>query len=135
MTKQEYEDRDLLFCELLFELGSVAEACKQLDLPLRTGRRIAEKNKDKILEMTNTELASLAYKAVSTVRHSLDEDGTIPKAEVRLKAAENILDRIGAAKKSTSELEVKTESPIILMPAKDKVTVPVHKISTEADKE
>lgn len=135
MTKDEIKERDTLFCELLFETGSVIEASNQLDITIRQGRKIQERNKDLILEMTNSELAALAYKAVKGIRNALEEDGTVPKAEVRLKAAEGVLDRIGASKKMTGELEVKVETPIILMPAKDIAIIPTIKVSTEDDKE
>jgi len=136
MTKQEVEERDLLFCELLFDLGSLRAACHELDIPLRTGRRIEARNRDRIVDMVKTELASLSYKAVKTMSSALDDDGTIPKGELRLKGASEILDRIGASKAITSELDVKVETPIILLPAKDKVVVdPKYMISTEADQE
>lgn len=124
-------DRDLLFCELLFELGSVNKACEQLDIPLRQGRKIAERSKDIILAMTNTELASLAYMSVNTIRSALTEDGSTPKAEIRLKAAEAALDRIGASKKVQGEVEVKIDTPIILMPAKDNSTIPTILVSSQ----
>lgn len=134
MTKAQIEERDLLFCECLFETGSLRGACAELDIPLRTGRRIEARNRDKIVDMVKTELASLSYKAVKTVSASMDDDGTIPKGELRLKGATEILDRIGVSKAITTELEVKLETPIILLPAKDKVTVdPQYMISTEAD--
>ena len=133
MTKLELEERDTLFCELLFELGSIKAACEQLGITTRTGRKIQAKNKDVILDMVNGELASLAYGAVNNFRKALDEDGTIPKAEVRLKAAEDILDRIGASKKVTGELEVKVDTPIIMMPSKDAPVIPAIRVSTEAD--
>lgn len=129
MTRDEIKDRDLLFCELLFELGSVSEAAKQLDITVRQGRKIAERSKDMILAMTNTELASLAYLSVSTIRSALTEDGSTPKAEIRLKAAEAALDRIGASKRVQGDLEVKIETPIILMPAKDTSQVPTILVS------
>ena len=131
MVPEEIEERDILFCELLFECGSVAQASKQLGLSIRQGRKIATKRKQDILDMTELELSSLAFKAVSTVRQSLDEDGSIPKSEVRLKAAEGILDRIGASKKTTSEVEIIADRPVILMPAKDKLVQPVISVTTE----
>lgn len=135
MTREETKERDQLFCELLFELGSVKGASEQLGLSIRTGRKIAERNKDLILEMTNTELSSLAFGAVNTFRESLTEDGSVAKAEVRLKAAEGILDRIGAAKKITSEVEIKADTPVILMPAKDIQVQPTISVSTEYEEE
>ena len=133
MTKEEYEERDQLFCELLFETGKMSEACEAVGVSIRTGRKIAERRKELILSMTNSELSALAYKAVSTMGSSLDEDGSVAKAEVRLKAAEAILDRIGASRKTTSEVEIKAETPIILMPSKDPLSLPTIKISTEQE--
>lgn len=133
MTKEEREERDLLFCELLFELGSVKAACDQLDISLRQGRKIQERNKNVILEMVNLELASMAPAAVKGMRDALTEDGSIPKAEIRLKAAEDVLDRVGASKKVTSDLEVKVETPVILMPAKTVEEEPVIRVSANAD--
>lgn len=133
MTREEIKERNQLFCELLFELGSVKLASEQLGITLRTGRKIAETNKDLILEMTNTELSSLAYGAVNAFREGLTEDGSVAKAEVRLKAAEGILDRIGASKKVTSEVEIKADTPVILMPAKDAIVKPTISVSTEEE--
>lgn len=117
MTKEEIKERDLLFCELLFELGSVSQASAQLGISIRQGRKVAEKNRDLILDMTQTELASMAFKAVNTVRAVMTDDDFI-KGETKLKAAESVLDRIGASKKSVPEIAVNIESPVILLPAK-----------------
>lgn len=123
------EERDLLFCELLFELGSVSKASEQLGITLRTGRKIAERRKDWILDMTNSELSALAYKAVNTVRATLEDDDLAPKADIRLKAAEGVLDRIGAGKKQ--DVTVSVDTPVILMPSKDILKAPVIKVSSE----
>ncbi len=133
MTREETKERDQLFCELLFELGSVKAASEQMEITVRTGRKIAERNKDLILEMTNTELSSLAFGAVNAFREGLQEDGSTPKGEVRIKTASEILDRIGAAKKITSEVEIKADTPVILMPAKDPIVKPTISISTDQE--
>ncbi len=83
--------------------------------------------------MTNSELSALSYKAVATIGKSLTEDGDTPKADIRLKAAEAVLDRVGASKKVTSEVEVKADTPVILMPAKDPIVAPSIKISTDQE--
>ena len=129
MTREEIKDRDLLFCELLFELGSVTEASDQLGITKRQGRKIHERNKDLLLSMIDAELATSGYKAVATMRAALEADHETPKGELRLKAASEILDRVGAAKKTQQELEIKVETPVILMPAKDTTQTPVIKVT------
>lgn len=113
-----------MFCELLFELGSVKAACEQMDITLRTGRRIQEKNKELILSMTNSELSSLAYSAVNTYRKALTEDEQDHKIEAKLKAADSVLDRVGASKRNVVEHQGEDLQPVILMPAKNPVETP-----------
>lgn len=119
----------------MFELGSIKEVAERLSIPQHKCRALAYKNREHLLAMTNTELAVMGAKAVRTVKEALDEDGSVPKGDVRLKAAETVLDRIGAAKKQVVENEVKTSSPILLMPSKDPVIKPTIKISNIDDEE
>jgi len=114
----------------MFELGSVSLACEVMEITLRQGKRIVSRNRQLILDATIDELAMAAPKAVRTMVDGMDEDGSVPKGDVRLKAAGDLMDRIGASKKVTAELEIKAETPIILMPAKDMPVTPTVKVST-----
>jgi hypothetical protein len=66
-------------------------------------------------------LSSRAAKAVMQLEASLDEDGSTPRGEIRLKAAESILDRMGAGKAQAIDITSKDESisPLFVLPAKD----------------
>ena len=130
---KEISDQDLLFCETLFESNSVREACSKLGITTKRGHKLVAKNREYILEMTQTELAGLAGKAIKTVGDSMEDDGSIPKGELRLKGAETVLDRIGASKRQVTEHEVKQDSPVILMPAKEVAIAPAIKVSSEAE--
>ena len=75
--------------------------------------------KTQILVHAEEQLAKAAPKAVTKLIGMMDEDGSIPKAETRLKAIESVLDRIGVARKQ--EIEIKTDKdsmPIFMIPAK-----------------
>lgn len=75
--------------------------------------------KDEILERSTEQLALTAPKAVSRLINAMDEDKSVPGAELRLKAVEGVLDRIGIAKKQQMELTSSEEtSPIFFIPAK-----------------
>ncbi len=128
-------ESDICFIEHLFELGSVALASEAMGITARTGRKIVSRNRQLVLDMTTDELAMAAPKAVRTMIAGMDEDGQVAKGDIRLKAAGDLMDRIGAAKKTTAELEVKVETPIILMPAKDQPTTPTIKVSSVEDDE
>lgn len=123
MTKDELIERDELFLTLLFELGSVTAAAKQMELTLTTAKKIAERNRDRIIENTLTELSLSAPKAVSTIRDAMDQDGNI--ATTKLKAAESVLDRVGASAR-LKEDKVIEATPVILMPVKAEQLTPIE---------
>lgn len=127
MTKT--EERDQLFCEVLYELGSMKEACQQLGISVRTGRNILKRNRHLIADITASELASLSYKAVHTVKDTMDNPEA-PKQDVALKAAQDVLDRIGASKRQAQDITVESKQPVILLPAKDQQQ---EAIEVEAD--
>jgi hypothetical protein len=81
--------------------------------------------RDDIRDRTLDSLTILAPKAVKQVRDSLDEDGSTPRGEVRLKAAESILDRMGASKQQAIDITTKNESisPLFVLPGKAEVEV------------
>jgi hypothetical protein len=114
----ETQERDLLFCEVLFQTGSIKDTCEQLQVTLRTGRRILERNRHRMADFAADELASMSFKSVKTIKDIMDDPNT-PKSEVALRAAESVLDRIGTSKRQAIEMEVKGSQPVILLPAKD----------------
>jgi hypothetical protein len=80
--------------------------------------------KDEILERSTEQLALNAPKAVSRLINSMDEDKSVPGAEIRLKAVEGVLDRVGIAKKQQMEVTSSEEtSPIFFIPAKIATTI------------
>ena len=85
--------------------------------------------KDEILQRSTEQLAINAPKAVSKLINAMDEDKSIPGAELRLKAVEGVLDRIGIAKKQQMEVSTSEEtSPIFFIPAK---VAPVEEVAED----
>ena len=50
---------------------------------------------------------------------ALDEDGSIPGANIRLEAAKQILDRVGISKTERIDLNAKVQHGIFILPPKD----------------
>ena len=120
LTKLEIKERNELFCELLSETGDIRATADQVGVSVRTARKIVAKMSDYMLEIANSEIAAMSYKAIRGLNNALNEDGSVPKADIRLKAATEILDRMGASKQPIQQVELKQAgSPIILMPAKE----------------
>ncbi len=80
--------------------------------------KLVRRLKDEIIHRTNERLAMVAPKAVTRLAQTLDATRQDEKGELRLKAAESILDRIGAAKKNAIEIVAADVSPLFFMPVK-----------------
>ncbi len=59
-------------------------------------------------------------KAAQNLINALDEDGTTPKGELRLKAAESLLNRIGIGSRETVDHNVTAIHGVVLLPNKEK---------------
>lgn len=81
--------------------------------------KLVRKLKDEILERSNHRLAVSAPRAISKLVNMMDEDKSTPGAEIRLKAVEGVLDRLGISRKQQMEVSTSEEtSPIFFIPAK-----------------
>jgi hypothetical protein len=116
-----------LFLEYLFNDAECARDTKKASAAAGYSREyhwtLVRQLKDEILKRTNEELAISAPKAMSKLLKAMDEDGTTPKADLRLKAVESILDRIGLAKKQELNISVDNESPLFIIPEKKEVVI------------
>ena len=66
-------------------------------------------------------LATAAPQAVFGIIQSLTSDKPIPQANIKLKAAESILDRTGLGKKETLDVNHKVNGGVFLLPEKKPV--------------
>lgn len=111
-----------LFLEYLFNDPEVQrdtlKACIAAGYDPKTHRRLVRDLKDEILNRTNEELALNAPRAVKGLLDAMDEDGSIAKGDIRLKAVESVLDRVGLAKKQEMNISVENSSPLFIIPEK-----------------
>ena len=73
-----------------------------------------------IIEAAQQMLAANSMKAAMGLVNALDDDGNIPRAELKVKAAESILNRVGLGKKETVEHNVTALHGVVLLPNKAK---------------
>ena len=69
--------------------------------------------------MAETHLSTHSAKAATRLTDLLDEDGTTPHSNIRLAAANSILDRVGLGKKDQIDVNMKAMHGIFILPAKD----------------
>ena len=83
--------------------------------------KVVRNLKKEITELAENHLSTHSAKAANRLVELLDEDGTTPHASIRLAAANQILDRVGIAKKEKLDVNVKAVHGLFILPPKDKI--------------
>lgn len=116
-----------LFLEYLFNdpecFQNTLSAAKKAGYETVSHSTLVRALKDEIISRSADQLALQAPKAVSKLIDSMDEDGSVPRGDIRLKAIESVLDRIGIAKKQQVEVTSNDSTPIFFIPAKSAAVV------------
>jgi len=116
-------EKQAAFLDALFENGGrVGEAMKTAGY--NSSRSSLMKSlREEIAARTKDYLAVNGVKAATRIVEGLDADGTTPlnQMDMRMKAAESILDRIGVSKKQTTEVTGQVVHGVVLLPAKKEV--------------
>jgi hypothetical protein len=127
----EAEELFLLYLETNSTIkGAAADAGLSSD----TGYAYARKLKDVILTRARDNLAVGTLKATRVMLDSMDADASTEKGELRLKAAESIMDRSGITKHTSVEVQLENENGIFILPAKVVVPAPEPQEDTEEER-
>ena len=120
LTKKQETFLDSLFTNG----GNVVEAMEVSEY--HPGSRSHHLNglRNEIAERTKSSLAGAAAKSAKRMEEALDADGTIPTSqmETRMKAAADILDRVGVGKRQEVDIRAEVVHGVVLLPAKKKET-------------
>ena len=79
--------------------------------------------KEQIVDVANTILAHSAPKAAQSLVDVLESDKPIPQANVKLQAAQTLLDRVGVSKKEHLNVNHNVTGGIFLFPDKKEVII------------
>ena len=85
--------------------------------------QVAKALKHEIIEMASGILAQSAPKAAMKLVDIMDSDAPIPQANVRMQAAQTILDRTGLGKKDSLDVNHKVEGGLFILPAKEEIII------------
>ena len=121
MSNLKLTDKQETFLTTLVENGGrVKEAMEVAGYHPGSRSNLINSVKNEIIERTRQHLASSSVQAANRLIEGLDADGTIPSSqmEVRLRAANDILDRTGVSKRQEIAMESKVLHGIVLLPAK-----------------
>ena len=117
--KRVLTDKQKSFLGELFNCeGNIGKAMEKAGYKPSSRQHVLSSLKDEIIEASKTELAAHAAQAVNRVVEGMNDIGEHPRAELRLKAAQTLLDRVGLGKQEKIDIEGKMLHGVVLMPAK-----------------
>jgi phage terminase small subunit len=129
LLPQTHKKRDLTpqqerFLELLFENGGQVTAAA-LDAGYSRGSAAWLKSTlaDEIIERTKSVLATNALKAANRLVDTIDNPAPERGDDLRLKAAESLLNRVGVAKQEQINHNVTAVHGVVLLPPKKEVVI------------
>ena len=119
-TRKLTEQQETFLSTLIDNGGQVKEAMEIAGYHSGSRSNLINSVKHEIIERTRQHLASSSVQAANRLIEGLDADGTIPSSqmEVRLRAANDILDRTGVSKRQEIATESRVIHGIVLLPAK-----------------
>lgn len=100
---------------------TIKAAAEHAGISYSTGKNWRKQLGDEIVDLAREKLALASLKAVDTAIEMMDADAQTEKAEVRLAAAEKIMDRVGLTKHTSVEVKVENENGIFILPGKNHV--------------
>jgi len=124
--KKELTVKQQNFLDNLVTTGGDLKKAAELSGYAKNGHwQVANALKHEIIEMASGILAQSAPKAAMKLVNIMDSDEPIPQANVRIQAAQTILDRIGLGKKDSLDINHKVEGGLFILPAKEEIVIDV----------
>jgi len=117
--KRELTEMQSAYLDALMDNGgNNAAALRVAGYSETTGKVVMHSLSDEIVDRAKNMLAANSVKAAAGLVQALDDDGTIPRAELKIKAAESILNRVGVGKHDKIEHNVTALHGVVLLPSK-----------------
>ena len=124
--KKELTEKQLAYLDALMENGgNNVAALREAGYSTKSGKAIMNSLSDEIIERAKHMLAANSVKAAAGLVNALDDDGNIPRAELKIKAAESILNRVGVGKHDKIEHNVTALHGVVLLPSKSGQEEPI----------
>ena len=117
-TKQQTFLTNLIDCG-----GNAIQAAELAGYAEGSYTSVVKSLKKEILELSEGILAQNAPKAAMKLVNIMDSDQPIPQANIRLQAAQTLLDRVGLSKTDKLNLNVEGSSGIFILPAKQETVI------------
>ena len=122
--KKELTTKQQTFLDNLVETGGDPKEAARLAGYSENGHwQVAHALKNEIIELASNILAQSAPKAAMKLVDIMDSNAPIPQANMRLQAAQTILDRTGLGKQERLDVKHKVEGGLFILPAKEEIII------------
>tara|TARA_R100000900_G_scaffold20530_1_gene16789 strand:+ start:80 stop:484 length:405 start_codon:yes stop_codon:yes gene_type:complete len=122
--KRELNPQQKNFLDALFDNGgNFTRACEVAGYSLGSIGHLKESLADEIIERSRNVLAGGAVKAVNKLISTIDTPEIQRGDNIRLQAAESLLNRIGLGKQETHNVNVQAIHGVVLLPSKQEIVV------------
>ena len=117
-TKQQSFLDNLVSCN-----GNAKQAAELAGYAEGSYTTVVKALKKEIIELAENILAQNAPKASLKLVEVMDSADPIPQANVRLQAAQTLLDRVGLSKTDKLDVNLQTSNGLFILPAKKEVVI------------
>ena len=125
--KKELTTKQQTFLDYLVETGGDPKQAADLaGYAPNTHWQVTKALKNEIIDLASNILAQSAPKAAMKLVQVIESETPMPQVNVRLQAAQTILDRTGLGKADKLDVSHKVEGGIFVLPAKEEVVINVE---------
>ena len=122
--KKELTVKQQTFLDHLIDTGGDPKKAAKLAGYSENGHwQVVQALKNEIIELASNILAQSAPKAAMKLVDVMESANPIPQANIRLQAAQTILDRTGLGKQERMDVNHKVEGGLFILPAKDEIII------------
>jgi len=119
-NKKELTTKQQIFLENIIPCGgNLKQAAEIAGYAPGSYTTIAKDLRKEIIELAENVMAFNAPQAAMKVVEMVTSDSPVPQANVRLQAAQTLLDRVGLGKKDKLEVDVQNSQGLFILPAKE----------------
>lgn len=108
-----------LFIETYLDSADVYAAAEAAGFNRTYGPRLFHKLKDRIIPLMEDRMAMMQMKAINVMVDSMGDGALNPKQEIRMRAAQDVMDRGGLTKKQSLDVTGSELPAVMILPMKN----------------
>ena len=121
--KKELTEKQKNFLGHLIDVGGDPKKAAELAGYSGNHWQVTKSLKNEIIDLASNILAQSAPQAALKLTEVMNSDQPVPQANIRLQAAQTILDRIGLGKSDRLDVNHTVQGGVFILPAKEEVKI------------